>query len=227
MLDKHADCSPLSAKDANTVNSSNHLSLSLTPTSPTKTSYASALVSSATLPTRNDRLSPSHQYKLPILPAESKQLTENQNNVATVTEESSLNKQAFKRPLSHSISENSVRSDLTVNQIKTDTERSKKSVKKQIKKRRVLNEEEIQTRMHSVSSQLESARAHIEASQAYFHLNFNKFVELITKSSMSEASKRKSLALSYLNDSNALLETIQQVYGLVRGTGIRQKPNVS
>lgn len=74
-----------------------------------------------------------------------------------------------------------------------------------------MDEKNYQNGVFSVIACVEPVRAYVEATQVQHYLEFDKFIELITKFTMTASSARKSLALSCLHDSNVLRSLIVEV----------------
>lgn len=189
--------------------------------------YAAALVSASSKALIHESLSPSYKYQLSALPTNLNQLVAHQlstdHNTQIIAEST---KQPNKRLRSITSSEKSSIIDESIAITEAPSQKLSKSQRKKARKtkqRIVLDEQQILEKKHTISSQLETAHAHIDASFDKFKVSFDDFVDLVTKSSTSPHIERKTLARSYLNDSNSLVEMIKQVYSLVIGTGIRQK----
>lgn len=191
------------------------------------TSYSSLLSNPSKAKLSLDKLSPSHTYKLPSTPLKNNLAAPSQLENSLFSQEKENNEQqTFKRPHSPSYSEKSLNSDTLVNPNLAETnpvEKTASGVRKVKKKKCILGEKEFHERFISVSSGLESARPHIEASEVQTHMKFDKFSELVTKSSISEPAERKNIARSYNNDTCVLLKLIVEVHGLVSGKSTRKK----
>lgn len=100
------------------------------------------------------------------------------------------------------------------------------AVKKVTKKRRILGVKEFNERLYATTSKLESARAYIKASEPNLHIIFYKFVELVTKSAVSDPLDRKSIALLYLSGISSLIKLILEVYSIITGKSIKKNLTV-
>lgn len=191
-------------------------------------SFATLFTQRASVQQKGTQLSPSVPYILPgssanVHPSDSTQSKGPNLNAHDSKNESLL---TFKRPLSSTSSEKSVFSNSRENLKSLDINQETNTtnlVKKVNKKRRLLEKKNLQERISSVTSSLESARAHIDASQTHNNIDYDKFLELLIKSCTSEPSERRSIVLSYHFDSSNLSKLITEVHGIVSGRGTKKK----
>lgn len=131
----------------------------------------------------------------------------------------------YKRPLSSN--------DSTVSYIDERLRLKKPSEKRRATEKQVLgvkektSQDEIDENFnhltHTLSSQLESARPHIEATIDIHKLDFNKFVELVAKTSSIKQEEKRKVAHSFTHNHLALKELITKVHSLVQGRSIKSR----
>lgn len=129
----------------------------------------------------------------------------------------------FKRPLDTDSQSCSGSSISATNVTKEKSKSTRTAPKKVSKKPRVEQEFTGDDLRFKISSLLENARSYIEATRESHSLNFEKFVELVVKSSSLCREERRKVISGYTRNHSEFIDLLTKVHTLVGGRGIKSR----